>query len=288
MADMFGQMDVESKKTIANVIFDTLKKPILSYKIMRLRYPRFNDATLNDLLLLMQQLSIITDMHNGEYQVNPRKPADLAPPVLWLLMTDGKFKKEEIEEVLAKLPPIEKKEVSSILSENSEFDWINIEDQPAPENKPVAIRFYDPSKNYGESADMIFIAEDMKIATLEDGIWSILPPYPLYDYSPLSNKSSINENCIVTHWAEVSDEEMEGWNTRFNPLSTYKHLNIEVDKDHEELLYKTLLWSSRFIRQAMEANKDNGTSGDLMKYYEILCDLQYCMDTGKPLENMKE
>lgn len=287
MADMFTQMDQQSKKMIADVIFMTIGKPTISQSVLKLHYPFLGDTTINELLIMMQQLTIISKLPDGSYQVNPRKTGDIVPPVLWLLMTDGRYKKEEIEEKLSKLPPLEKKEVSGIL-QKGEYNWLDVNESPAPKDKPIAIRFKDVTKSYGETVDTIYVAEDMKIATFDGDKWHILPPFALYDYSPLSNKENINDGAIVTHWAEIEEKDLEGWNTRFDPIGKYKLLNIEADEDNKELVYKSLLWGASFIRQTIENNNNPESSGDLMKYYQVLSDLQYCMDSGKPLKNAEE
>lgn len=288
--DMLPNMDKGSKKIIADAIFKTISKPVVTVSMMKLWHPFLTDDTISQLMVAMEQLSVISRLPNGDYQVNPRDLKDLIPPVLWLLITEGRYKKEEIEEKLKSLPPLKKKKVSGILTaEKSPYTWININETPAPVGKPVAIRFMDPNKSYGETFDIIVEAEDMKIATVdENGNWKILPPFPLFDYSPLSNKENINKECTVTHWAEVSDEEMNGWNTRFNPLGKYKLLKLEVDKEHQEIVYKSLLWASHFIKNAIENNSNPESAPELTKYYNILADLQYCMDSGKPLSNMEE
>ena len=288
--DMLPNVDQGSKKIIADAIFKTISKPVVTVSMMKLWHLFLTDDTIGQLMSVMEQLSVITRLPNGDYRVNPRDLKDLIPPVSWLLVTEGRYKPEEIEEKLKSLPPLDKQKVSGILtSEKSPYTWIDVNETPAPIDKPVAIRFVDPNKTYGETFDVILEAEDMKIATIDEkGNWKILPPFPLFDYSPLSNKENIDKGCTVTHWAEVSDEEMNGWNTRFNPLGRYKLLNIEADKDHQELVYKSLLWASHFIKNAIENNANPESVPELTKYYATLADLQYCMDSGKPLSNMEE
>lgn len=288
--DMLPNVDQGSKKIIADAIFKTMSKPVVTISMMKLWHPFLTDDTIGQLMTAMEQLSVITRLSNGDYRVNPRDLKDLIPPVSWLLVTEGRYKPEEIEEKLKNLPPLDKQKVSGILtSEKSPYTWIDVNETMPPVGKPVAIRFVDPNKTYGETFDIILEAEDMKIATVDEkGNWKILPPFPLFDYSPLSNKENINKECTVTHWTEVSDEEMNGWNTRFNPLGRYKLLNIEVDKDHQELVYKSLLWASHFIKNAIENNVNPESAPELTQYYNTLADLQCCMDSGKPLSNIEE
>lgn len=286
--NIFSDVDQRSRKMMADVFFSALDYPTISEAKLKLKYPYLVDQTIQELLVAMLNLQLISSLPSGEYQVNPRSLDDIIPPVLWLMMNDGRYKKEEIEKKVLALPKIDKKRISSILSKEDGFKWIHINDTKPPLNTPVVFRFYDPNKSYGESFTEILEAEDMKVGTFDGKDWKILPPFPLYDSSPLSDKDKLNDGAIVTHWAEVDEVTMEGWNTRFDPMGTYKHLNIEVDKEHEKELYRALLWASSFIRSNMESNNNPESNKELFSFYRILVDLQWCMDNGKALENYSE
>lgn len=148
----------------------------------------------------------------------------------------------------------------------------------------VVIRITNPDIIYVETETEILPSEDMKIAKFNrnqdgvNGIWVIEPPYPKFDYSPLSNKEQLYPGTMVTHWAVPEEGEIEGWKTRFNPSGIYKKLNIEVDDDHLELVYRALIWASAYIQKA------NPDDPDAKRLASVLYDLQYVLDTGKPIE----
>lgn len=179
--------------------------------------------------------------------------------------------------------PVEKRVVSNILVEPR--NW-----QDAKKVKPglgelVVIRMMNPNVLYGENDTEIYPAEDMKLAKWipgqknpDDGTWVIEPPYPLFDFSPLSNKDALNEDTIVTHWAVPEEGEIEGWKTRFDQTYIYKTLKLEVDGDHIKDVYRALVWGSAFI-----ANNNPGDP-DARKLANILYDLQYVLDTGKGID----
>lgn len=185
-----------------------------------------------------------------------------------------------------------KKEISKILRETR--DWHNIKDKLPDPGQKVVIRFVNKKFIYNETEDEIYYSEDIKVATcirdyndpdnIEKCTWSIEPPYPKYDYSPLSNKDKLLDGTVVTHWAIPDDEELEGWMTRFDLIGSYITLHIETDEDNDEDLYRALMWGASFIaRSAPEAFNDPDSK--IKKYYEILCDLQNCMDKNIKIEN---
>ena len=183
-----------------------------------------------------------------------------------------------------------KKIKSNIL--NQDRDWIDVNDKLPDINQRVVFRITNPDLVINETDEEILLVEDIKVGRFLPGIdgnggkWCIDPPYTLYDYSPLSNKESLKKGANVTHWAVPTPEELEGWDNRLSPVGTYKHLSINVDKEHEEILYKALLWGSMLIGNIA---KDKDCEGEelekIEKMTDILYDLQYCMDTGKAIEN---
>lgn len=178
-------------------------------------------------------------------------------------------------------PP--KKIVSEILSEKRQ--WVDARlSKPDPGVK-VVIRMSDPAIIFAETETEILPSEDEKIAEWvrdindpNNGDWRICPPYPRYDYSPLSQKEQINPDTVVTHWAIPEAEEVEFYESRFNIVNTYKKLNLEVDEQHEADVYRALLWGAAFIQKA------NPNDPQAMYLATVLYDLQYILDTRRAVD----
>lgn len=179
--------------------------------------------------------------------------------------------------------PSKRRVVSQVLKEQR--DWIQPENKLPDECWPVVIRLCHRTNISGETPWEIFPLEDIQIGHYYGGKWYIHPPFPKYDYSLLSNKETIKENVDVTHWAIPKDGELEGWQTRFNRIGTYKKLELNVDSENEEMVYKALLHGAHFISQFGGADYHNAKPGEgLRKYHEILCDLQQSIDTNTGLQ----
>ncbi len=176
-----------------------------------------------------------------------------------------------------------KKIVSNILLEKR--DWKNaIVEKPEP-GQQVVMRLVNPTMICGENDKEVYPYEDVKIGVFvrdyndpTKGSWSVSPPYPLFDYSPLSTKDQLAEGTIVSHWAIPEEGEIEGWNTRFDQVNVFKHLILEVDDDHKEDVYRALLWGAAFIQ------KCNPNDADATRLATILYDLQYVLDNGKGID----
>ncbi|MCM1220105.1 MAG: hypothetical protein NC548_37005 [Lachnospiraceae bacterium] len=172
----------------------------------------------------------------------------------------------------------EKKIISRILTERRE--WFNVSDKLPKDGELVVIRITNESMQFGTTHDgNIIAAEDSKIGTYMNGSWIIAPPYPKFDYSPLSNGPFLNDGSVVTHWAVPvpnSDKdigEVEAWQSRFEVIGKYNKFAIEIDKEHEELLYRACSWGAACIRKVVDAEEE-----DIKKIIEILYDVQNLLD----------
>ena len=110
-----------------------------------------------------------------------------------------------------------------------------------PSDKLVLIRLQSPDKVFMESRTEIVYLEDLKIAKFVNGVWEIEGPFPLFDFSPLSKFAKLNDDTIVTHWAELSDKEIEAWHHRFDNHFEYNTFKVEIDDDKKEDIYRALI-----------------------------------------------
>lgn len=166
----------------------------------------------------------------------------------------------------------DKKIVSRILKE--ERNWIESKTEFPEHKEPVVIRLCHDTLSSGETETVIYPLEDIKVGYFDVDIskWVVLPPYPKYDFSPLSTRSDIKEHVNVTHWAVLEEGELEGWKTRFDLLGSYKKLELNIDLENEKDVYRALMYGAAFISKYGDKNDK--------KFSDILCDLQYCIDFG--------
>lgn len=192
---------------------------------------------------------------------------------------------------------MEKKIKSNILENNSDRVWNDAIESVPEINEQVVVRITNPNYILNETDDEITFVEIMAIGKYlpgingESGKWVVCGPFPLYDYSPLTNKEELKEGALVSHWSVATEKEISDWANRYNVIGKYEKLSIEVDKDHEEILYRALMWASLFIGNAIndyEDGVDTEDISDIIAMRDILYDLQYCMDIGKPLSNKKD
>ena len=123
--------------------------------------------------------------------------------------------------------------------------------------------------------------EDMKVASYdsENKTWTIEGPFPKYDYSPLTNKDKVKEGANITHWSKLKEGEISSWHSRLQPLHLYSYLRLEVDKEHDEMVYKALLHAMDcIVKVGGESIFMPNSGSELGEYYETLCDLQAAMD----------
>lgn len=170
-----------------------------------------------------------------------------------------------------------KKHISRII--NNKRKWIDSKVNKPDLNTPVTVRLCHTTKCVKETEVEVYPIEDVKIASYDGTKWKILPPYPKYDYSPLSNKENIKENVVITHWSMTTSEELEWWNERFDLIRSYDKLELAVDNKNEELVYRALLWGASLINQH---------APEELKYLsDILYDLQHCIDVNMKKEDKK-
>lgn len=262
---------------LANVIMYILKNDIVSMGDIINRF-KLSIESAENIINTMVAANIISETNNdGINNVIVNSLDDINEGIIEFL-NDNSFDNNEISKAFKALTTAEKDEVSIILNENR--DWNNVDSAMPDENVPVIIRMIDRSMIYTENRTEVLYAEDMKIAQWDGTKWTIIPPYPRYDYSPLSKFSELNKGTVVTHWALVDADELHGWNTRFDRINPY-NLTIEVDPEYEEDVYRALMWGAAFISKfgGPDFTDDKECKG-LRKLYNVLCDMQACIDNN--------
>lgn len=171
----------------------------------------------------------------------------------------------------------EKIVISHLLEENR--DWKVARNVKPEHNQRVVMRLFNPNIIFDETDTEIYPAEDLKIGRFiqglgdPNGMWIVDPPFPRYDFSTLTNKESLKEGTVVTHWAIPSERELELWDRRFRQINLFKKLVLEVDEEHEEMVYKALTYGASFI------NRMCPDDPQAIILATFLYDLQYIIDT---------
>ena len=171
--------------------------------------------------------------------------------------------------------------ISRILEEKRK--WNHVSDSLPEEGQRVVIRMVHNTSVFYEDETKVYPAEDMKIGRyvrVDDGdnYWAVDPPYPKFDYSPLSHKSRLAEGVTVTHWAVPEDGECDAWDNRYNITMPYKDLHISVDPDNEERVYRAIMWGASFLGKALSTGEDS--PDEIKGLWVTICDHQSCFDQG--------
>lgn len=184
--------------------------------------------------------------------------------------------------------------VSIILNDpNSPRKWIDISESKPDPGVPVVIRIMNDSITFAEDDQNIIYAEDMKVGRMlvdkDNGgeSWYIEPPYTKYDYSPLSTRDKITKGTIVTHWAELKEEELGWWKSRLNPVGDYNHLSFNISSEYEELMYLSIINGASFIARSVEGDINADGNEREAAMYGVLTDLQFCIDTDSHIHHGK-
>lgn len=269
---------------LANVIMYILKHEAISGADIINRFKLSIEATTN-IITTMGASGIIGPEEAGVHPVTAKCLDDINEGIVEFLNDHG-FTKEMIVDAFRTLTTEEKEEVSIILNEKR--DWRDASQVKPDLNVPVAIRLVNKSMIYTENKAEVLYAEDIKIAQWDGEKWTIIPPYPKFDYSPLSKHSELKEGTEVSHWGDILAEELENWQRRFDRFYDYD-LHIEVDPEHEEDVYRALMWGAAYISKfgGPDFHNDVEENG-LQKMYKILCDMQACMDTHQEDEPVSE
>lgn len=187
-----------------------------------------------------------------------------------------------------------KHKLSMILDKNNGREWIDINSSLPDLNNPVVIRITNENIIFAEDDENIIFAEDEKVAKRISDInnpdkfrWSIIPPWPKYDYSPLSSKDQLIDGTVVTHWSYLQSGELDGWNSRLDLLGDYNHLSIKVSADYEEIVYRSLLYGANMIARSVDGKLDETSNELYAAMYAVLTDLQYCIDKDVHISNSK-
>lgn len=170
--------------------------------------------------------------------------------------------------------------LSNILISESKFDW-RLSSEGLPDiDQIVIVRLCNHSKQVDEDNLHVKVLEDLKLAKYTSNGWRILPPHPLFDYSPLSHMDEIFKDTEVFHWAIPSEKDIVDWNHRFDIIGKYEKLNLEVGNKDLPLIYKALMHGGMAIA-TLAGPEINKPDSEFRKFYEVLYDLQNSLQYEK-------
>ena len=275
-------INASDMKMLTTIIFWALHYDQVTPQLMMLHFnckEEFAEAS----LVALHSIGIINKSNPGDakepWLVMYHEITDIPNDLLNVLQMNG-YTIVQISEALKGLPK-EKKKVSSNILTDKAHKWVSVADEFPEENKKCLIRFYDPEKIYLESRTEIVYLEDIKVASYDGDKWTIDGPFPLYDFSPCSKNETINDGCLVTHWANATEKELEQWEHRFDPHHQYTNFSISIDDDKIESIYRALILAGSCIsKEAIQYPSDTDVRIKLEEAYKYICDLQTVMDRG--------
>lgn len=186
----------------------------------------------------------------------------------------------QLKDNLNRSIPRSKHIISNVLVADHRTWYCSDEDLPIDDN-PVMIRLVDRNQVVNETEEAIIYLEDMKVGRYhaESKTWTIEPPFPKYDYSPLSSKETVKENAEISHWSKLRKDELDSWQCRLKPLNAYSYLTLHVDPEHDEKVYLALIHAMNcIVRVGGESMFSPNSNSELLEHYKVLCDLQAAMD----------
>lgn len=281
-------INASDMKMLTTIIFWALHYDQVTPQLMMLHF-NCKEEFARASLVALHSIGIINKSNPGDdkepWSVMYNEITDIPNDLLNVLQMNG-YTIVQISEALKGLPK-EKKKVSSNILTDKAHEWVSVADEFPEENKKCLIRFYDLEKIYLESRTEIVYLEDIKVAYYDGNEWKIEGPFPLYDFSPCSKNETINKGCIVTHWANVTEKELEQWEHRFDPHYQYTKFSIEIDDDKNEALYRALILAGSCIsKEAIQYPSDNDVRIKLEEAYKFICDMQTVMDRGGDINAM--
>lgn len=278
MENNFHDFQENDKTIIALALFEILGYKEIDKNFINNKFTFINENSVNLLYNLFEYNGIITLNNNDKYDVNINNFTDLSIEFNNILKKYGRYSFNDIQYRLNNKKP-SKIIISEILT-SYKYNWNDINYIIPPSDEIVIIRFCNPNIIEKETDINVYVLEDKKLAKYNNGKWTILPPYFKYDYNPLSNKDSIIDGAIVTHWAEISEDDLKSWEDRFKFKSGFTNLSISCDEENEKELFDALLYSILKLTKLFYNFKNNPEYDKITRYLDILNDLILIINLG--------
>ncbi len=179
------------------------------------------------------------------------------------------------------IPREEKEEISGIIA-NTDYEWISVDEHVPEEDEVVAIRIKNKANVIDETSVDIEYMESIYLATYSGTEWVIEPPYFAYDLSGITEgpKVLVSDDISVTHWAKVTDEEINKWNNRLNIIGDYDMMSFSVDKKCERKVYESLTIAARILFNNLRSIPNSAFREKVAYAYQVVSDIQAVIDNG--------
>lgn len=169
------------------------------------------------------------------------------------------------------------KEMSRVVQDDR--DWIDSNENKPAVNKSVVIRMVKPDVSVtNNESDEIYFLEEAAVGKWTGDHWEIDPPYHKYPISSMMDHEKLTDGVNVSHWSEPNPGEVDGWAHRLDLFNTYNQLDITIDPDKEESLYRALSLGAALIESIYPQYSDYKDSELLRNYYMALKDIQFTID----------
>ena len=186
-----------------------------------------------------------------------------------------------------------KKILSNVLSDvNVKWHKVTENTDNIPVGIPLTIRIFNPKIVTNEDDEQVIFAEERRIGVFDENEkWTILAPFPKYNFSSLvDNEGNLTENTVVSHWDVATEKDIDAYMKRLNNLISWKHLNFECDSSQEESVYKALMFTQDVVRQYYALSTSFGEPDPNTKTMSelsiaLLHDLISIIDMGHQIHN---
>lgn len=150
---------------------------------------------------------------------------------------------------------------------------------------PVAIRLVNESiiaRRNDVTGEFSYIEQAIPAIWI-DGVWEIQGPFPRFDFNPLAPNGLIADGVKVTHWAPMTDIELNDYRNRLKPMGTYTgdmYPILVADINDHERIYKMLSYVCNLV--AMVGDQEIYVDGsDMQEAYKIISDIKESLSTTK-------
>ena len=285
----FAELDDVNKHLIANAIITTFMVGKCSPEILKknIDLPESIDADVanqiyNQLFINLADFHVICSPQYMDADGNVENAIlcwmQIDEDVRNLLIETG-HTEEEIRAYIHELPDDKKETLSGILRDDQE--WIDSADELPEVNTLVAMRIVNPTLIAQRNGTQKVLEEDICIGHWDGNKWNIEGPHPFIGYTVLIKDEALAPGTIVSHWREATDEEIESWHHRYDPINTYGYLDIFVDSENREKVYRALIHGSNMLHRFAKSEEHQKDVFDVATdLANTLSDIAGCFDRG--------
>lgn len=156
--------------------------------------------------------------------------------------------------------------------------WVDSETKPEIGKSVIVFMVNKDVLGYDDETGKAFCLSETAVGKWLGDHWEIDPPYHKYPISSMMDHEKLTEGVEITRWSEGGDEEIEGWKHRLDLFNEYDKLELIIDPDKEETLYRALSLGAALIESIGPQYPESKDMDTLREYYMALKDLQFSID----------